>query len=391
MYLGGQDNLAGPQSYASFLNDSSGDASGAVLPLGQDYPAEYQHMILAHWRGFRTPPIYHRAGLYIAYFVLMIINIFGNGLVIWIFTTSKSLRTPSNLLILNLAVFDLFMCTNMPQYLINAAVGYVVGGELGCDIYAVCGGISGMGASITNAFIAFDRYKTISNPIDGRLSYGQIIMCIMFTWLWATPFSVLPFFQIWGQYKPEGYLTTCSFDYLTNTDEIRLFVRTIFVWSYAIPMTMVLTSYYKLFTHVRSHERMLAEQAKKMNVKSLSANASNESMSVELRIAKAALIIYMLFVIAWTPYSVVALIGCFGEQQLLTPFVTMVPALACKGVSCLDPWVYATSHPKYRLELERRLPWLGIREKQYASSGSTGGQESVASVSGDTLAMSVQN
>lgn len=153
---------------------------------------------------------------------------------------------------------------------------------------------------------------------------------------------------------------------------------------------MILVSYYKLFTHVRTHERMLADQAKKMNVKSLSAKANNDAMSVELRIAKAALIIYMLFILAWTPYSVVALIGCFGEQQLITPFISMLPMLACKSVSCLDPWVYATSHPKYRLELERRLPWLGIREK-HASAAASGGQESVASVSGDTLAMSVHN
>lgn len=47
---------------------------------------------------------------------------------------------------------------------------------------------------------------------------------------------------------------------------------------------------------------------------------------------------------------------------MLTPFVTMVPAVCCKIVSCLDPWVYAISHPKYRQELERRLPWMGIKE-----------------------------
>ncbi|KAH8249232.1 hypothetical protein KR032_007472 [Drosophila birchii] len=382
-------HLNGPSGPQALINDSSG-GDGSVFPMGHGYPAEYQHLVHAHWRGFREAPIYYHAGFYIAFVVLMLSSIFGNGLVIWIFSTSKSLRTPSNLLILNLAIFDLFMCTNMPHYLLNATVGYIVGGDLGCDIYALNGGISGMGASITNAFIAFDRYKTISNPIDGRLSYGQIVLCILFTWLWATPFSVLPLFQIWGRYQPEGFLTTCSFDYLTNTDDNRLFVRTIFVWSYVIPMTMILVSYYKLFTHVRTHEKMLAEQAKKMNVKSLSANANAENMSVELRIAKAALIIYMLFVLAWTPYSVVALIGCFGEQHLITPVVSMLPCLACKSVSCLDPWVYATSHPKYRLELERRLPWLGVREKQNIS-GSSGGQESVASVSGDTLALSVQN
>ncbi|XP_030384580.1 opsin Rh5 [Scaptodrosophila lebanonensis] len=389
MYLNGQIAVAGPQPFVSFLNESTNDGSGPVLHMGHDYPPELQHMIHAHWRGFRMPPIYYRAFVYIAFFVLMILNIFGNGLVIWIFSTSKSLRTPSNLLILNLAIFDLFMCTNMPHYLINGALGYIAGGDLGCDIYALNGGISGMGASITNAFIAFDRYKTISNPIDGRLGYGQIIMLIILSWFWATPFSVFPLFQIWGRYIPEGFLTTCSFDYLTDSEENRYFVRAIFIWSYAIPMALILTSYYKLFTHVRTHERMLADQAKKMNVKSLAANA-NDSMSVELRIAKAALIIYMLFILAWTPYSVVTLIGCFGEQQLITPFISMLPGMTAKSVSCLDPWVYATSHPKYRLELERRLPWLGIRERQ-VSTGSTAGQESVASVSGETLAMSVQN
>lgn len=40
----------------------------------------------------------------------------------------------------------------------------------------------------------------------------------------------------------------------------------------------------------------------------------------------------------------------------------MAPAVCCKIVSCLDPWVYAISHPKYRKELEQRLPWMGIKE-----------------------------
>lgn len=41
----------------------------------------------------------------------------------------------------------------------------------------------------------------------------------------------------------------------------------------------------------------------------------------------------------------------------------MLPAMAAKTVSCIDPWIYAASHPKYRLELEKRVPWLGIKEK----------------------------
>lgn len=40
----------------------------------------------------------------------------------------------------------------------------------------------------------------------------------------------------------------------------------------------------------------------------------------------------------------------------------MIPACTCKTVACLDPYVYAISHPRYRIELQKKLPWLAITE-----------------------------
>lgn len=85
-----------------------------------------------------------------------------------------------------------------------------------------------------------------------------------------------------------------------------------------------------------------------MNVESLRSNPNQGNDSAEIRIAKAAITICFLFVAAWTPYGVVALIGAFGDKSILTPGVTMIPACACKLVACLDPYVYAISHPRYR-------------------------------------------
>lgn len=133
-------------------------------------------------------------------------------------------------------------------------------------------------------------------------------------------------------------------------------------------MVIICVYYTKLFFHVRDHEKMLAEQAKKMNVKSLSANHNFATMSVELRIAKAAMTIYLLYVFSWTPYATVSLLGTFGYRHLITPFASMIPCCCAKLVSCIDPWVYAASHPKYRAELENRLPWLGIKERSVAAS-----------------------
>ena len=162
---------------------------------------------------------------------------------------------------------------------------------------------------------------------------------------------------------PEGYLTSCTFDYLTDTFDNHLFVGVIFTCSYVIPMSMILYFYSKIVGHVVNHEKILREQAKKMNVDSLRSNQAAANQSAEVRIAKAAITICFLFVASWTPYGVLALIGAFGDSSLLTPGVTMIPACTCKFVACLDPWIYAISHPRYRLELQRKLPWLAISEK----------------------------
>lgn len=54
-------------------------------------------------------------------------------------------------------------------------------------------------------------------------------------------------------------------------------------------------------------------QAKKMNVKSLAANKADDQ-SVEIRIAKVAITIFFMYVVSWTPYATVALIGTFGNR-----------------------------------------------------------------------------
>jgi r-opsin len=106
--------------------------------------------------------------------------------------------------IVNLAIFDFCMMLEMPMLLFNSFEQKIIGGETFCTIYAVFGSFSGIGGAATNAVIAFDRYKTISSPLDGKLNKGQAFFFILLTWLWAMPFTILPALKIWGRYIPEG-------------------------------------------------------------------------------------------------------------------------------------------------------------------------------------------
>ena len=47
----------------------------------------------------------------------------------------------------------------------------------------------------------------------------------------------------------------------------------------------------------------------------------------------------------------IVLQGAVGNQDKITPLVTILPALIAKSASIDNPIIYAISHPKYRLVL----------------------------------------
>ncbi|XP_058121244.1 uncharacterized protein LOC131263107 isoform X2 [Anopheles coustani] len=343
------------------------DQSGTRY-LGWNVPPEELQYIPDHWLQYPEPEASLHYLLGLLYIAFAIFALIGNGLVIWIFLSAKSLRTPSNVFVVNLAICDFFMMAKTPIFIYNSFTKGFTLGHMGCQIFAFVGSLTGIGAGATNALIAYDRYNTITRPFEGRLTQTKALIFIFLIWAYTIPWGVLPLLEIWGRFVPEGFLTACSFDYLSSTFDTRLFVGSIFTFSYVLPMSLIIYYYSQIVSHVVNHEKQLREQAKKMNVESLRSNQNKNDASVEIRIAKAAITVCFLFVASWTPYAVLALIGAFGDKSLLTPGVTMFPACACKFVACLDPYVYAISHPRYRIELQKRLPWLAITETEASDS-----------------------
>ena len=74
-----------------------------------------------------------------------------------------------------------------------------------------------------------------------------------------------------------------------------------------------------------------------------------------MKIAIITTFIVFLWILAWTPYAIVALLGIFGQKHLLTPFVSTLPALFCKTSSCINPFIYSISHPRFQKELRLKI------------------------------------
>lgn len=72
-------------------------------------PEEMIHLVHKYWYQFPPmDPMWHQV-LGLLMLVIGIIGISGNGLVVYIFLMTASLRSPSNLLVVNLAFSDLLM------------------------------------------------------------------------------------------------------------------------------------------------------------------------------------------------------------------------------------------------------------------------------------------
>nr|WIU64933.1 UVS opsin [Gonodactylaceus falcatus] len=335
-----------------------------VKMLGWNTPPEYMDHVSPYWKTFEAPNPFLHYMLGVFYIFFMFAALTGNGVVIWVFSSAKSLRTPSNMFVINLAVLDFIMMVKTPIFIINSFNEGPIWGKTGCDVFALLGNYSGIGGAMTNAAIAYDRYKTIAKPFEGKMTHGKALIIVLGTWLYASPWCILPLLDIWGRYVPEGFLTTCSMDYLTDDENTRSFVACIFFFAYIVPGSFIIYFYSQIFSHVSAHEKAMKEQAKKMNVDNLRTVGTKEDQekSAEIRIAKVCMGLFFMWFSAWTPYAIVALIGTFGNRSLLTPLMSMIPALCCKSIACIDPWIYAINHPKYRLELQKRMPWFCIHE-----------------------------
>lgn len=159
-----------------------------------------------------------------------------------------------------------------PLFIYNSFMRGYVTGHVGCQIYAFIGSLSGIGAGMTNAFIAYDRYNTIARPFKGKMVRTKSVVIVGFIWLYTIPCTVLPLLEVWGRFVPEGFLTACTYDYLAF--DTKMFTAVIFTFSYVLLMSMIIYYYSQIVSHVVAHEKALKEQAKKMNVESLRINQS---------------------------------------------------------------------------------------------------------------------
>lgn len=66
----------------------------------------------------------------------------------------------------------------------------------------------------------------------------------------------------------------------------------------------------------------------------------------ETKVALMVAVMIIAFLTAWTPYAVLALLIAFGDPDIVTPGVAVIPALMAKSSICYNPIIYAGLNPQ---------------------------------------------
>lgn len=248
---------------------------------------ELLQMTNGHWLQFEPPSCDEHYFFAFLYAVIMIPGIFGNLVVILLFFQSPGLRIPANVLNVNLAIADLIMNLEAPILIKNSlACGPKDFSVLGCKLYGLSGGLSGSVAILSITGMAIQRYISISRPFDGGqlINMKNCLLVVLFTWVYGFTFAFMPVVGFLNKYVPEGYLTACSFDYMSRNTGNKFFVLLIFTAAYVLPLCTIVLSYGAIVLKVRrTQQRFLsvisANSPRKLSSIHMSLRLGNNSLA----------------------------------------------------------------------------------------------------------------
>ncbi|KAA0192340.1 5-hydroxytryptamine receptor 1 [Fasciolopsis buskii] len=195
-------------------------------------------------------------GLGIFLGLITVITIGGNLLVVLAVSLVKKLRTPSNFLIVSLAVSDVLVgVTVMPFAEFAQLVGLWPLGETLCDMYIVFDVLLCTASILNLCAISIDRYLAITRPLQyaAKRTPKRMMLMIAVVWVVSALISIPPIFGFKETFIPG----TCEY----SSNIIYQIYAT--AGAFYIPLIVMLVLYGRIFILAR---RMAQEDAKQKRV-----------------------------------------------------------------------------------------------------------------------------
>ncbi|XP_055727445.1 trace amine-associated receptor 13c-like [Salvelinus fontinalis] len=276
--------------------------------------------------------------MYIFFSLISAVTVFLNVLVIISISHFKLLHTPTNLLILSLAVADVLVgLIVIPVTTVAITESCWVFGEYFCAfllyISCLCPSLS-LGNLV---LISIDRYVAVCDPLlyHSKITITRLMCCISITWCCCIIYNAAIIKDIVNVQIPSRCLKECFIvEAITWGNTIDLVITMV------VPCSIIITLYMKIFVVARSQARKVfsKEAASVSGVKTVQANKS------ERKATKTLSIVVFTYLICWIPF-----IFSFFFLSLLIDNLSFIISFLPFVNSLINPITYAFFYPWFKV------------------------------------------
>ncbi|XP_070782096.1 trace amine-associated receptor 1-like [Enoplosus armatus] len=265
--------------------------------------------------------------------LLSAVTVCGNLLVIISIIYFKQLHTPTNSLILSLAVADLLVGALVfpltMEFSISSCLYYNV---LFCKVRGTFD-VSLCTSSILNlCCISVDRYYAVCQPLAYRTKINDHVVVIMILVSWGVSVLIGIGFIIAGLNQEK--CATCLIDVvLANILGL--------VFSFYLPVIVMLCIYLKIFLVAQRQARSI------QNTTCQSTKSGAAVSKTERKATKTLAIVMGVFLICWLPFFLCTTVLSFSHVHMPLPLIELLNWLALSN-SMLNPFIYAFFYSWFR-------------------------------------------
>ncbi|XP_073729833.1 trace amine-associated receptor 13c-like [Misgurnus anguillicaudatus] len=279
--------------------------------------------------------------MYVFFSVLLVWTVFLNLLVIISISHFKKLHTPTNMLILSLALADLLVgLIIMPLEAIRLIETCWYFGDTICRLFLIIMGLL-LNTSLSNlVLIAVDRYVAVCQPLlyPQKITTTKTITIICVSWFCSLFYTISALTTSESKYTCYG---ECAFmmSFVWKVTDVFL--------SFLFPCTIIISLYLRIF-YVAHH------QVKVINSLMRSGKHLTEGSVRRKSESKAALtlgIIMTVYLFCWIPYYSLTLTQNTSMTSTIAYFMLWMLYIN----SGLNPLIYAIFYPWFRTSVKHIL------------------------------------
>nr|XP_015214295.1 PREDICTED: trace amine-associated receptor 13c-like [Lepisosteus oculatus] len=287
------------------------------------------------------------AALYTVLVIMVTLTVCGNLVVIISVSHFKQLHTPTNLILLSLAVADFLVGLIVLPLSMTALIETCwYFGDMLCSVYKFFDSVL-ISVSLSNlVLIAIDRYFAVCDPLlySTKITVNVMHLLILFSWL-LSPSYMLAFLYLNGNFDGADKLNSCLGECLFLVNEIWGIINLII--TFILPCFTMIALYVKIFLVAKRHAKVISSSAERKHVRE---NTGKISKISERKAAKRLGIVVLAFLLCWIPFYIWTLIE--GNLNVSMTAALFTPTVIVYLNSCVNPILYALLYPWFQKSLK---------------------------------------